>query len=355
MAQPNFFVAYLAQKLSEGGSETEVFLDRITNLNGEQVTTSDLATLGRGILTVEPDGDGLAKFPENIAFTTVDTANTKVTGATRGLDKAGNEDSDLKRFHPIDTPVIISIGTHSIQDLIDYIDDEINTVSAGTDNVVSGTAGETLAANEGVYLSESDGRWYHTDATDTSTYFQKQLGVAQGAAASAGDSITNGVLRLGTVSGQSGLTAGNLIYLSDTNGEFSESVGTNPKIVGVARSSTEFYFDPNFRKKHIQKRVTSETSSATPTINTNETDVHRLTDQSVNITDMSSNLSGSPAVWNILVIEINAHSGGSIDITWGSSFESGDVYNLPTSVDADETLKTIFNWNGSTWSLIGYA
>ena len=53
----NVFIAYLAQKLTKNGSETTIYLDRMTTLTGETVTTSDFADFSRGILTVNPDGE----------------------------------------------------------------------------------------------------------------------------------------------------------------------------------------------------------------------------------------------------------------------------------------------------------
>jgi hypothetical protein len=46
--------------------------------------------------------------------------------------------------------------------------------------------------------------------------------------------------------------------------------------------------------KRITPRVTSETSSATPTINSDNTDVHRVTALATNITSMTTNLTGTP-------------------------------------------------------------
>lgn len=108
--------------------------------------------------------------------------------------------------------------------------------------------------------------------------------------------------------------------------------------------------DSDYLRKQIQRQVTSESSSATPTINTDNADVHRITGLSTDITDMSANLSGTPDIWDKLVIEITGT--GTYSITWGSSFTDPGAYNLPTSVDTDP-LKVIFNWNGSKWALIG--
>lgn len=100
-------------------------------------------------------------------------------------------------------------------------------------------------------------------------------------------------------------------------------------------------------------KITSEVSSATPTIDTDQSDVHRITALAEDITNMSTNLSGNPDLWQFLVIEIIGTATRSI--TWGTSFEDGGVYSLPTTTDGTTPLKVLFNWNGSKWSCIGVA
>ena len=351
---PNYFIAYLAQKLEAGGSETIVYIDRITTLTGETITTSDFATFSRGILTVNPEADGESEFPENISFTTVDPTNLALTGAVRGLSSKSNTVvAENKRFHPSDTPVVISFGTHNIQDLLDYIDNEISSVTVGGSASTTGTAGEIIAAaGTPVYLKE-DGKWWKTAGTNTATFINRPLGIAQGAAAADG-LITNGVLLAGTDTNQSSLTAGGYIYLGDTAGTISTTPGTFSKIIGVARSASAFNFDPNFTTKNY-KKVTSEVSSATPTINTDLANVHQLTAQAVEITSMTTNLTGNPSLWEVFVIEITATGAGDIDITWGADFANGDVYNLPASVTLSTTLRCFLVWNGTKWVIIGFA
>ena len=102
-----------------------------------------------------------------------------------------------------------------------------------------------------------------------------------------------------------------------------------------------------------QKRVTTEVSSATPTIDTDVCDIHRITALATNITSFTTNLTGDPYDWEVKVIEII--STGNYSIAWGTGFESGDVFNLPTAVTTGQVLKCIFNFNGTKWALIGYA
>ncbi len=96
--------------------------------------------------------------------------------------------------------------------------------------------------------------------------------------------------------------------------------------------------------KRITARVGSATSSATPTINTDNYDIYKLTAQAVDITSFTSGLTGTPVDGDILVIEITGT--GTRSITWGSSFESSTV-DLPATVGTD-LLIAGFVWNVTT-------
>lgn len=240
---PNTFKAYLSSKLAAAGSETTIYLDRVTTITGETILTSHFATLGRGILSINPDGDGQTSYPEWASFTAV--SGTTLTGVTRGLSALSNSVvAANKRYHPVGTPVVISFGVHNVQDLIDYVDDQVGAASIGTGNVVLATAGEDVASGELVYLKD-DGKWWLTDANTIATVDGVQLGIAQGAGSTDGN-ITGGVLLKGLDSNQSGLVAGTTYYASDTAGAISDSAGTNSRIIGVGKSTTTLYFDNNY-------------------------------------------------------------------------------------------------------------
>lgn len=134
----NVFLAYLAQSLAEGGSETEIYLDRITTLTNETVTTADFAFFSRGIVTLDPTTPDKVEF---CSFTTVDATDVKFTGLVRGLSaKSNSVIAANKKYHAVGTKVIISFGVHNIEDIVDYID----AVVAGSVGTASdSTAGTT--------------------------------------------------------------------------------------------------------------------------------------------------------------------------------------------------------------------
>jgi hypothetical protein len=100
-----------------------------------------------------------------------------------------------------------------------------------------------------------------------------------------------------------------------------------------------------FTNKRITARVDSTTSSATPTINTDNVDTYELTAQAVNITSFTTNLSGTPTKDQILHIIIKGT--GARTISWGSSFEASTVA-LPTTTVSTDRLDVYFVWNMST-------
>lgn len=88
-------------------------------------------------------------------------------------------------------------------------------------------------------------------------------------------------------------------------------------------------------------RVGSTTSSATPTINTDNVDIYKLTAQAADITSFTTNLSGTPNDGDILEIQITGTAARAI--TWGTSFVSSTV-TLPTTTVTTATLTIIFQY-----------
>lgn len=107
-----------------------------------------------------------------------------------------------------------------------------------------------------------------------------------------------------------------------------------------------------FTNKRINPRVTSETSSATPTINTDNTDIHRVTALAANVTSFTTNLSGTPVHGQGLLVEITGTAARTL--SWGASFEAGTIA-LPTTTVSTNMLTVAFVWNSGTskWRCVG--
>ena len=104
----------------------------------------------------------------------------------------------------------------------------------------------------------------------------------------------------------------------------------------VLLTSTE-----TFTNKRWTARVGSTTSSATPTINTDNYDIYKLTAQAADITSFTTNLSGTPVDGDILEIQITGTAVRAI--TWGTSFVASTV-DLPTTTVTTVTLTVIFQY-----------
>ena len=106
--------------------------------------------------------------------------------------------------------------------------------------------------------------------------------------------------------------------------------------------------------KRITKRVSSVASSATPTINTDTYDIFRITALAVDITSMTSGLSGSPNESDMIRIDITGTATRAI--TWGTSFESSTV-TLPTTTSGTSMLSVVFerNSDNTKWRCVGVA
>lgn len=98
--------------------------------------------------------------------------------------------------------------------------------------------------------------------------------------------------------------------------------------------------------KRITPRVSSETSSATPTINTDNVDAHSITALAADITSFTTNLSGTPTNFQKLLIRIK-DNGTARGITWGTSFEAKGVA-LPTTTTISKVLTVGFIYDSVT-------
>lgn len=107
-----------------------------------------------------------------------------------------------------------------------------------------------------------------------------------------------------------------------------------------------------FTNKRITPRITSITSSATPTINTDNCDCVTITALAAAITSMTTNLSGTPTNFQKLVIRIK-DNGTARAITWGSSFEAKGVA-LPTTTVISKVLTVgfIYDTVTSKWGCV---
>ncbi len=96
--------------------------------------------------------------------------------------------------------------------------------------------------------------------------------------------------------------------------------------------------------KRIIPRIISISSSATPSINTDNADAVTITAQSVDITSMTSGLSGTPGNFDKLIIRIKNVDASPHSVTWGTSFASSQA-TLPTTIVAGKVTTVGLMWD----------
>ena len=100
-------------------------------------------------------------------------------------------------------------------------------------------------------------------------------------------------------------------------------------------------------------RVSTEVSSATPTINVDHVDAHSITELGVAITDLGQNVSGTPVNFQKLIIRF-LDDGTARAIAWNSSNFLSKGATLPTTTTLSKllTVGLIYNTVTSRWECV---
>lgn len=134
---------------------------------------------------------------------------------------------------------------------VGYVLDQVNGGTVDFDNQIisssDATAGETISAGDWVFFNTADQEWYQIDADTAAEVDAAYIGVALGAGTD-GASITGGI-QISGVYTTTGLTAGDIYYLSNTAGAITNSAGTTERAIGVALSTTKLLM--NFQEKRL--------------------------------------------------------------------------------------------------------
>jgi len=174
-------------------------------------------------------------------------------------------------------------------------------------------------------------------------------------------SMTTGVNRYSARFDNPG-TSGATDYITLWVGGNTDSTDAKHGIVFGASKDTNLYRSAANTLKtddqliaRMQPRVTSITSSATPTINTDNCDAVTITALATAITSMTTNLTGTPNNFDELIFRIK-DDGTARAITWGSSFEAKGVA-LPTTTVLGKVLTVAFIYDTVTlkWGCVGAA
>ena len=102
----------------------------------------------------------------------------------------------------------------------------------------------------------------------------------------------------------------------------------------------------------IGQRSNTVASSATPSINTDTTDIFTITALAAAITSMTTNLSGTPVNGQKLIVRI-LDNGTARAITWGASFVNrGGTLPTTTTLSKYSYVGLIYNSTAAVWDCV---
>lgn len=123
-------------------------------------------------------------------------------------------------------------------------------------------------------------------------------------------------------------------------------------LIAAAQTLTNKTISGGTISSRIDPRTNTVASSATPSINTDTTDIFTITALAAAITSMTTNLSGTPVNGQKLIIRIK-DDGTARAITWGASFVARGA-TLPTTTVISKYLYIgfIYNSTASIWDCV---
>lgn len=123
------------------------------------------------------------------------------------------------------------------------------------------------------------------------------------------------------------------------------------QVVTVVYDGTDFQFQSSIQVDR-DPLVNTVASHATPTINTDTTDMFTITALATAITSMTTNLTGTPVNGQKLIIRI-LDDGTARAITWGASFVNrGATLPTTTVLGKYHYIGLIWNSTTSTWDAV---
>jgi len=104
---------------------------------------------------------------------------------------------------------------------------------------VSGTAGETVTTGQLVALLDADGEWYKADGNEAT--LRPAVGIVGSKTGGNGDTIE--IILQGILTGWTSLAEGDPAFMSETAGAVTQSAPSYAQQVGIALSTTDYYFE----------------------------------------------------------------------------------------------------------------
>lgn len=125
---------------------------------------------------------------------------------------------------------------------------------------------------------------------------------------------------------------------------------------GLDTTNRVWYFSANgttvIPLRTLRRVLPLSSNSATPTINTDNCDVVRITGQSANISSFTTNLTGAPVAGDTLWLTIVPT--GTITIAYGAKFEDSSA-EAPVSITGETDIGFRWNPTSSKWRCVAVA
>ena len=254
------------------------------------------------------------------------------------------------------------------------------TIDGDTGNVGIGTTtpSEKLEINGNLFLNADNNKLYLGAGKDASIYYDGTDLIIDPKVVGSGSLNLNGgnLTTTGTITGSnlSGTNTGDQVLPTrdslgldtDDSPQFAGIELGNASDTTITRSAAgviavESVVIPSISStntltnKRITARITTITSDANPTINTDDCDAVTITAQAADIASMTTNLSGTPTNFQKLIIRIK-DDGTARAITWGASYEAKGVV-LPTTTVISKVLTVgfIYDTVTSKWGCVASA
>jgi hypothetical protein len=293
-------------------------------------------------------GDLSITAPETPLIITNTTDSSSVEAYIVEGDRAtpANNDEIYQTFRLSDsvgtqTPFVRLVTTATnVTDTDETADFKIQVRSAGTlaTRLVLNASALRPNSNDGIALGSATVSW--------SDLFLASGGVINFANGNATLTHSTGLLTSNvpfSIGTSNALTAGTIELGNASDTTLSRSAAGVLAVEGVVIPSVSS--TNTLTNKRITKRTGTTTSSATPTINTDNVDEYYITAQAADITSFTTNLSGTPTEGQTLFVAITGTAARAI--TWGASFENGPVA-LPTTTVTTTRLDVLLKWNTVT-------